>query len=560
MKNLFIFLLVALVGILPLSSQDEIPEVTNKIVVRNAHITVRPGTTIDKGSIFIEDGLIKEVGSAVAIPADAKVVDGDSLFVYAGFIAPLSHVGIPRPKENNERPRVKRPGYPPNDVAGITPERNTEAVYSASEGNIDAMRKEGFGIAHSVPYGRMMPGKGAVISLNGKSFNESVLRKEASLMGSLTGTRGVFPATTIGVMSKWREMFENARLAMAHMKAYQANPRNKKRPSHDAAVSALFPVIEGDMPVFFLANTHVDIHRVIQLQKDLGFDLVLGEIEQGYMALDAIGSHAKMSLISLELPEAIKEEEDKTKDEKDNKETKEVSKEAEHLKKRKKETVERYEKQAGDFAAGNIPFSFSYLEVKPKDIMTNVKRMIKSGLSEDVALAALTTSAAEAIGVDNVAGTIEKGKIGNLVVSTKPLFSEDAKIKFIFVDGKQYEMDIKEKKKSGGGEVAVDLVGVWDYEIDIPGMLPKGTMTFSKDGDDYAIDLTNDQNPGEVISVKGVSIDGAIMSFEYDVDGGGMSIRVMTDIEFDGTTFEGEVSVAEFGSFPVKGEKQSKPE
>ncbi|MEL7160015.1 MAG: amidohydrolase, partial [Bacteroidota bacterium] len=84
--------LLALLVLLPLAawSQNERPPVTRTYFIDQAFIVTQPGTTIDMGAVIIRDGLIQAVGKNLKAPADAKVIEGDSLYVYAGFIDGLS--------------------------------------------------------------------------------------------------------------------------------------------------------------------------------------------------------------------------------------------------------------------------------------------------------------------------------------------------------------------------------------------------------------------------------------------------------------------------------------
>ena len=131
-----------------LYSQD-VPKVTNKVFIENITLTQKPGEAPMLGNILIENGIITAVGKSAQAPYDAKVIKGDSLHAYAGFIAPLSHIGLEKPKESRERPRVDRTGYPPNDVAGITPEKELQDLYKKDEKSIASFRKEGFTISHT---------------------------------------------------------------------------------------------------------------------------------------------------------------------------------------------------------------------------------------------------------------------------------------------------------------------------------------------------------------------------------------------------------------------------
>jgi imidazolonepropionase-like amidohydrolase len=68
-----------------------------------------------------------------------------------------------------------------------------------------------------------------------------------------------------------------------------------------------------------------------------------------------------------------------------------------------------------------------------------IKRATDAGLSTDDALRAMTLAPAEIFGVADRVGSIEPGKIANLVVTKGDLFDEKTKVQFVFVDGMKYE-------------------------------------------------------------------------------------------------------------------------
>jgi len=544
---LFVLYLIAQSGL----AQSDPPQVTKKYFIKNGNVITRPGTELVNTSILIEDGIITKVGSNLSAPYDAVVIPADSMYVYPAFIGGLSHIGLKKAEEDNKRPKVERPGYPPNDIAGITPEMSIASTYSASESSISGFREAGFAIAHVVPEGRMMPGKGSIISLNGAEYSDAVIKEDVSLYAQFRGANRIFPATTIGVMAKWRELYKNAELSKAHGKAFAMNPRNKKRPSPDAATEALYPVINKDIPVYFLTEEHLDIYRALQLQKDLGFNIVLSEMKMGTKALSKVKSTSAKVLLSLDLP----------KEEKKNDKAEDVSDEQTSLMEKKMESIMAYEKQSADFEAANTTFAYSLMDTKAKDVMPAIHRMMKQGLSYDGALAALTTNAAAQLNISNMTGTIETGKMGNILIATDSIFNADAKIKMVFVDGHQYEIEIKEKKKSGGNsDAVVEIAGTWNYEIEIPGMTPSGKMMITKDGDEIKMSITSDQEPGDDIDAENVEMDGSNMTYDFTVDTQGMSITINSDVTFDGDTFEGTVDVGDFGSFAITGQKINSPE
>ena len=99
-------------------------------------------------------------------------------------------------------------------------------------------------------------------------------------------------------------------------------------------------------------------------------------------------------------------------------------------------------------AKAGVPFAFySGGITAPKDIIKAAKKSIDAGLAPDAALRAMTLTPAEIFGVSDRTGSIDIGKIANLVVTDGNLFDEKTKIKMVFVDGKRFETHEPEKPK-----------------------------------------------------------------------------------------------------------------
>lgn len=546
-------------------NSNDAKEVTTTYYVKNAFVVQKPGTTLSNTSILIKDGMIKSVGPNISIPFDAEVIDADSMYVYAGFIDACSHAGIAK-KENKERPRVDNPGSPPKDLAGITPQYTVrEAIGEKLDKSMKDIRELGFGFVHVVPRGRMLPGQGSVLSTGNLKPAQSILKENVSEFAQFKPARGMFPATTIGVMSQFRDLIKNAKYSNDYKKSYALNPKGLDRPSQSEELAALYPVVENKMPVFFYAPKVKDVNRALILQKELGYDMVLTGVRQGWPLMTSLAATRNPIVLSLNLPEEIKEkdgkEEESKSDPKDEKKKKPKKKKPEKeedpetkmLKEKKKKSHDQYVSQAAMFEKENFKFSFSTLDTKLKDVKNNILRMIKGGLSEDAALSALTTNPASLLGISSMAGTIEQGKIANIFITDKPYFDEKSKIKYLIIDGAVKQNNEEKKKKSGDGE-ATELAGVWSYEVEIPGQSQSGSINIEGSGDDLTISLDSSEEPGEFMEATNVSLDGDSLSFDVTDDGITYSISVV----IDGTSMDGNVSVGEFGSFPMTGSK--KPE
>lgn len=548
------------------------PTITNTFALTNVTVVKSPSETLEGATIIVKDGLIKAVGKNVKIPFDAKQIKADSMFVYAGFISGASHIGIPKveKKEGGGRrgkdPDVKDPGNPPNDKAGIQPERSVRDLVKADDKSIAEMRKLGFTAAQVMPRGRMLPGKGSLLFLAGDSGNEMVAQEDISLFAQLQGASGrIYPSTVIGVMSKLRDLYHQAEQAKAHGESYKKNAASgMRRPTSDPVLEAFFPVIAGDQDLVMKAVNARDISRALALQKELGYGLTLVDVKQGWEYADKLKDIPVM--LSLDLPAAKKEE--KKKEAKEGEEKKELTiaeKEMETLEARRAKAMEQYETQAAVLANKGVEYGFSTLNVKAKDIRANIGRMIKAGLSEEQALAALTTVPAKMLGIDKVAGTVEKGKVANLLVSDSPYFEKDSNVRYVFVDGELFEYDAKPKKKkkaAGEGDAPVDeaainkIAGEWSYNMNAMGQEMKGTLSFSHDDGSWSGTMSDPQGSDEAEDLSDVEVDDETVTFT--IDAGGMTVEF--ELDFDGKNYQGTASVGAMGSFEIDGERTADPD
>ena len=525
------------------------------------------------GTVVLKDGLIVSVGKNVLIPADAIVIKADSMYVYAGFIDGLSRLGVTKPKEEQgQQQRPKDPGNPKPEEAGITPQNDVRSSLNPADKSVEEFRNIGFTTAHVVPYGGMMPGNGAIVLLGGKSADEMVLVNKSSFYSELTPAQRVYPGTVMGVMAKYRELYRQAALSRSYENTYAANRSGVQRPATDRVLEALYPVVDKRQPVLFKVERVTDIQRALTLQSDLGFNLWLADVKEGWDIINKVKTSNAKVFLSLDLPEEKKEEKkeddkkDASKKEEPKKEEPKTEKpktaadlEKEALEKRKADFIAKYAGQASTYNKAGVKFGFSTMSVKASAVQANLRRMITAGLSEDAALASLTTAPAELLGLSDRLGTVDNGKMANLVISDKPYFNEKAKVRYVFVDGTMFKMDVKETKdaKKGDANAKVDVAGEWSIATDSPQGKNEGTLTLKKDGSAITGTISGGRLPS-AINLENVVLEGSKLTFSYTLNVGGRSIIVNVDVTIDGDTFKGNSSVADFGSFPTEGKKNPK--
>jgi imidazolonepropionase-like amidohydrolase len=534
-------LAAVLLATFPIASvaQTTTPVVTRTIAIENANVVSAPGQPIQRATVLIRDGIIEAVGRDVRIPFDAQRIAGDSLFVYAGFIDGLSHVGIEQPAAAANQERVERPGSPPPDRAGIQPQRRAADMAGTDAASITRLREIGFTAAHVVPHGHLLPGTGTVIALADRPREDLVIVPDASLFAQFQQVRGVYPSTDMASLAVLRQLYREAERRQGVEARYAEDPRGLARPSQDAVHQAFYPVIRGERPLFFFTEGAADalqVHRVLDLQRNLGFPLVLAGLSQGFEVAERVREAGHSVLLTLGLPDqrdearaeevedttrAITPEPPSTHFISDHRTFTyaDVDAERENLLARQAAQRERYYANAAELHNAGVAFGFTTKGVEVSDIHGNLRRMIEHGLPEDAALAALTTNPARILGLSDRLGTVETGKIANLVVANGPLFAEDTRIRYVFVDGERHRVSRDDHRTDDGdnnGEA--DPVGVWSHRIEAGGgMTAAGTLTIRRTGGALSGSITVDAIPG-THQLRNLEQDGATLHFAMTAD------------------------------------------
>jgi len=549
----YVSILLFMLFPLALLAQDEqeLSPVTRSYAITNVNIIQAPGRKIEMGTLLIKDGLIRAAGKGIPIPADAIVIKADSMYVYAGFIDGMSRVGVTRPKDENQ-PRPKDPGNPTAERAGITLYNEVRYSLNPDDKSMDDLRNAGFTTVQAVPYGTFLPGQAAIILTGGKSGDDMVISPKTSMYAEFGGGNNVYPSTVMGVMATWRDMYRKASYAKSYENLYASNRSGLERPVSDRNLEALYPVIDQRQSVLFRTEHLLDVNHVLTLKKDLGFLVVIADVKDAWPIVNTIKASGVKSFLSLDLPDEPKKEDKK----KESGEATAAQKEKEALEKRKAEAIQNYAAQAAVFQKAGVTFGFSTMSAKSKDIPVNLRRMIAAGLSEDAALAALTTNPAQLLGLSDRMGTIDNGKMANLVITDKSYFNEKAKVRYVFVDGVIYKMEVKEARK-GDPNAKVELEGSWSTVTESPQGRAEGRLTFKKEGSGYSGKVSGGRMP-QPVDLTDVTLEGNALTFKYAVTFGSNSITVVGDVTIEGDTFKGTVSFGQGRTAPIEGTKDPK--
>jgi len=512
--TVFLAWLACLVGAQLAQAQGGEPQV---FAIRGARVVPVSSAPIENATVVVSHGLITAVGTNVAVPPDAWVIDGKGLTVYPGLVDGFTDVGVATPAPpttdgGNKFPPLSRG---PEDRPATTPWRNAADEVNLSDPRVETWRMAGFTTVIAAPKGGMFPGQAAILDLGGVRAGDFVVKTPVAIPISLQAPGGFrsFPGSLMGAIAYTRQVWLDTNWESQADAIYDKNPRGLERPTYDRSDVTLAEALGKHAVVLIPGNSSLQIRRALRLNEEWKLN---GVIYGGQMAYDfapEIAAKKIPVLVDLKWPEASNDADP------------EVTPTLRELQFR-----DRAPSSAEALDKAGVKFAFySGGIATPKDILPAVKKAIDAGLPPTAALRALTLSPAEIYGVSETMGSIEKGKIANLVVTDGDLFDKKTKVKIVFVDGCKYEVrEVLRPTDPPKG----DLTGKWNMKFatqqgeeqaiaDLT-MEPDGTLTGTVSGD---------RGTGTVFS-GWVSGDNFSFTISLQIEGG------TSDVVFTGT-FEG---------------------
>ena len=454
--------------------------------IRHARIVPVSGPEIKSGTVVIAKGLIVAVGEDVEIPPEAWIIEGKGLTVYPGFINALSDLGLGPPAPAGPagggggpargQPQPPQPvSHGPQDRPASTPWTSAADELKPDDKRVETWRNAGFTTTLAAPMTGIFPGQGAVVNLAGERPSEMVVAGPSALLITLQPVRGFgnFPDSLMGVISYVRQVFLDANWYNQSESTYRAHPAGLERPAYDRTEIVVNETLTSARPVLLPGNTAQEMHRALMLADRLGARAVIYGGQQGYEDADELAAAKVPVLVNLKWPEREKD----------------ADPEAEEPLR-----VLRFRDRAPSSPAAlqkaGVKFAFYFEGIgAPKDALKNAKKAVDAGLAADAALRAFTLNAAEILGVGDRLGSIQPGKIANLVVTDGDPFNEKTKVKMTFVDGRRYE--VREPGRPTAPP-SVRLTGKWKISLTSPqgpeeatadlSMAPDGTLTGSLTG------------------------------------------------------------------------------
>jgi imidazolonepropionase-like amidohydrolase len=414
--------------------------------IRGAKIVTAAGATIDKGNVVMRNGLIVDVGATAVIPDDAAVVDGNGMTVYPGLIDMGNSAALQAPAgAQGGRGGAQNAGPAPQTWAEadrIKRDAILNADYAAAEhvrlSGPDLQRYAAAGITSvlALPPTGLIKGQSALINIVAGADADDVSAVAGYRRGSVVIKAGVaqhvsftdrgtgpgYPAALLGSIAFVRQAFSDAQW-QKDARAWADKHKDQPRPTLEPALDALTPALEGRMPVMFEAGELREILRALAMAKEFKLDpVILGGLEAAAVTADLKAANAKV-VLTLNTggiggrgagaggETAI----------------------------RITRMQQNAPKNAAALEAAGVAYAFSTEGLpNPADFVRGVARAVRDGgLTADQAIRALTINAARMAGAADRIGSIEKGKIANLIVTDGDLFADGTRVRRVFIDGRE---------------------------------------------------------------------------------------------------------------------------
>jgi imidazolonepropionase-like amidohydrolase len=403
---------------------------SDTILIENAFIVPVKGMPIQNGALLIENGKIVQIGSQIEPPAGAQVIDASGKFVYPGFVALMTAVGVtgyPRAGDDTDEVGISTPHMDPYDA--INPEDEC----------IEVTRLGGVTTVQTVSGSRsVINGKSVVLHLAGDLAEEMVAKRYvAQIINMGAKEENKYPSTLPGIVSFLRTKFDQAKeYVERRSKSDERDERSehgesglKNSPQRNLEMEALIPVVKGEIPVIFITSNEVTIRNALQLIDEYKLRGIIRASSGILKYADRIAENnipiiwaGTSSIPNRWEPHDL------------NYHTAAVLAEKGIL----------FTFDPGGYGLGNR---------NVRDIFMPATISVAHGLPEEKALEALTIDAARILGIEDEVGTLEKGKTANVVIWSGSPLQGRSRVETVIIKGKliplsSFQTRLYEKFKS----------------------------------------------------------------------------------------------------------------
>lgn len=270
------------------------------ILIKNGLVKTMAGEDIENGQVLLDGDKIAAVDKEVNAPADAQVIDAAGCIVAPGFVEGHCHIGL-------DEEAIGFEGDDYNEMTDpVTPQmRGIDGLNPMDEAFFDAY-------SHGVTTAVTGPGSANVVGgtflavkLCGKRVDNMVVKNPVAMKIAFGenpkrcygASQKKMPMTRMGTAALLRELLVKAQNYREEMDAYEADPKNNKKPTYDCKLHAMLPVMRKEIPLKSHAHRADDIFTSLRIAKEFDLDITLDHCTEGHLIADELEKEGKGCLV-----------------------------------------------------------------------------------------------------------------------------------------------------------------------------------------------------------------------------------------------------------------------
>ena len=403
---------------------------TTSYAIKRGRVFTLAGPPIENGTVLIRDGKIAAVGAGIAVPSDAQVIDATGLEVYPGMFDPVTQIGL------NEVSAVSAT-VDVSELGDYNPELIAATAVNPASAHIPITRANGITEVIAAPgtsgfdlqSGGLIDGQASAFNLAGWTMDEMQINRSVAMVINWPSIQTrTFDFATFSIkekpyadVKKDYDKSVNALGDWMDRARHYAQAKEKGSPAlyeRDLKLEALVPVVEGKLPVLVVADEARDIRNAVDFCTKQNLRMILGSGAEAWKVKDLLRD--KKIPVVLGPTNRLPEQEDTPYD-------------------------KPYTEPSELFAAG-IPIAFaSFGTAFSRRLPQYAGTAVAYGLPHDEALKAVMLNAAQMFGLADQLGTLEPGKLANVIVTNGDPLELQTQVRYLFIKGQLTSTDNKHR-------------------------------------------------------------------------------------------------------------------
>jgi imidazolonepropionase-like amidohydrolase len=379
------------------------------VAITGGRVFTVSGAPIDNGTVLIRDGRIAQVGANVQIPADASRIDARGKWVTPGFFNASTQLGLVEIGLEGSTRDVAARGQ--NAIAAaftVWDGFNPASVLLAPA------RTEGITTVVIAPSGGLVAGQAAALDLVDGSLTDMLIRAPVGMVAQINNSLATVGARAEALV-KLRELLEDAR-AYSRRRAEFERSATRDFVAGRLDLEAMVPVVEGRLPLIVAANRASDIEAVLKLARDYNIRVMIAGAAEAWLVADKLAS-ARVPVLTgamNNIPGSFAT-------------LGSYQESAALLRRAGVEVILIGDSGVSDAETFNV-----------RNIKQEAGNAVAYGMSWDDALRAVTIVPARALGIAGSHGTLETGKVANVVVWSGDPFEFSSRAERVLVRGREF--------------------------------------------------------------------------------------------------------------------------